>query len=491
MASWTATLASWANKVLSVARLNAYLGAGGNLDYLLARSNRLIALAGTAKTIASDAITVAPAANGEGHYTVDTEGAAATDNLSTISGGAAGDILSLQMANAGHVVTIKHGVGNIKMPRNLDLIMSATFAVQLRYDGSNWYLLGGTPGGENMLIAYNNSGVTLNQGDVVCLDKSYTSGLGVCLASVVAARQTIGVVYSASIAAGGLGYIAVGNIQWINVGTGAVVFGHSLVAAAAGRYAQDSGRGSAVANMIGWALGASAGGYATQIQALITGNPDVFSTAVPVVEGTLQGSGSLQCGSNLNRMVIAVCIGYNSASNQVNVNAVPTVGGSTMTQIGLSQPITKLTIAVYALAGNGTGLQTTVEATWTGGTNVGGFTYFIALSGAAQSSYYTAIQTGTATSNAPAITDTVVSIPDLVIGILGKVDTNDDATSVLTGCGPYWSQQTKVHASVGASGYYGLFEFDTIGASTTSMTDTWTASVSRTWYMAAISIHSM
>jgi hypothetical protein len=59
-------------------------------------------------TIASDAITVTGC-----YHRVDTEGAAATDNLATINGAATGQVIILQSVASSRDVTVKNGTGNI------------------------------------------------------------------------------------------------------------------------------------------------------------------------------------------------------------------------------------------------------------------------------------------------------------------------------------------------------------------------------------------
>ena len=100
---------------------------------------RLLAMAGANKTVAAGAVTLAPVA-GEGFYKIDTEGAAATDDLDTISGGAAGDVVALMAVSAARVVSLRNGAGNIVLPGSV-VILSAVYSVLLRYDGTNWYLL--------------------------------------------------------------------------------------------------------------------------------------------------------------------------------------------------------------------------------------------------------------------------------------------------------------------------------------------------------------
>lgn len=73
--------------------------------------------AAASKTIASGAITITQA----GRVVVDTESAAATDDLDTISGGQDGDVILVFGANAARVVTIKDGTGNLRTAGDLAL----------------------------------------------------------------------------------------------------------------------------------------------------------------------------------------------------------------------------------------------------------------------------------------------------------------------------------------------------------------------------------
>lgn len=73
-------------------------------------------------TIASDAITLKNAYIKR--VEINTEGSAATDNLSTINGGRDGQIIMLQSINSGRDITVKHGVGNIKLSGNTDFVLS-------------------------------------------------------------------------------------------------------------------------------------------------------------------------------------------------------------------------------------------------------------------------------------------------------------------------------------------------------------------------------
>jgi len=92
----------------------------------------------TTLTIATGAITIT-----QSYHLVDTEAAAATDDLDTISGGIAGDRLFLRSANAARTVVVKHGTGNIITPYGNDYALdSPDRVIQLIYDGTNWLVIG-------------------------------------------------------------------------------------------------------------------------------------------------------------------------------------------------------------------------------------------------------------------------------------------------------------------------------------------------------------
>lgn len=73
------------------------------------------------------------------YYSVDTEGAASSDNLDTISNGNEGDLILIKAANAARTVVIKDGTGNIKTNGSSDLSLDNTEDLALlHYDGSTW-----------------------------------------------------------------------------------------------------------------------------------------------------------------------------------------------------------------------------------------------------------------------------------------------------------------------------------------------------------------
>ena len=71
-------------------------------------------------TIASGAITVS-----DSYHTVDTEGDAASDDLDTINGGSAGDLVVLRAADNARTVVLKHATGNLRLDGAADKTLDA------------------------------------------------------------------------------------------------------------------------------------------------------------------------------------------------------------------------------------------------------------------------------------------------------------------------------------------------------------------------------
>lgn len=73
------------------------------------------------------------------YYSVDTENAASSDNLDTISNGNEGDLIFIKAASASRTVVIKDGTGNIKTNGSSDLSLdNSEDLVILHYDGATW-----------------------------------------------------------------------------------------------------------------------------------------------------------------------------------------------------------------------------------------------------------------------------------------------------------------------------------------------------------------
>jgi hypothetical protein len=91
----------------------------------------------TELTIASGAITRTAS-----YHRIDTEADAASDDLDTISGGTAGQVLYLRAENTARTVVLRHnggGSGNIRTFDGNNISLTETYqVVELIYDGTNW-----------------------------------------------------------------------------------------------------------------------------------------------------------------------------------------------------------------------------------------------------------------------------------------------------------------------------------------------------------------
>jgi len=94
----------------------------------------------TTLTISSGAITVTRT-----RHLVDTEASASYDDLDTINGGVAGDVLVLQSVTSARIVMVKHGTGNIFLNGYDVFLDNPRKALTLLYDGTLWVLLGEAP----------------------------------------------------------------------------------------------------------------------------------------------------------------------------------------------------------------------------------------------------------------------------------------------------------------------------------------------------------
>ena len=114
-----------------------YLCYNDGVDIIVSDPSSLPILSGsaTALTIATGVVTLT---NNSSSYTIDTEGAASTDDLDTISGGQGGQLIFLLAANGARSVILKSGTGNIVTPYGGNLALSTTTPLELRYDGTNW-----------------------------------------------------------------------------------------------------------------------------------------------------------------------------------------------------------------------------------------------------------------------------------------------------------------------------------------------------------------
>lgn len=113
-----------------------YFCINDGVDIICLNPSSLPILSGsaTALTIATGVVTLT---NNSSSYVLDTEGAAATDDLDTISGGQDGQIIILNSANAARNAVVKHNTGNIYNPNGFDITLDLTTDfVVLRYNAT-------------------------------------------------------------------------------------------------------------------------------------------------------------------------------------------------------------------------------------------------------------------------------------------------------------------------------------------------------------------
>ncbi len=94
----------------------------------------LIIPVGATLTIASGAVTATKSS-----HLIDSEAAAASDDLDTINGGTAGQILILGCVNAAHDIVVKHNTGNIELAGGVDMTLGAVDdTITLFFRGTKW-----------------------------------------------------------------------------------------------------------------------------------------------------------------------------------------------------------------------------------------------------------------------------------------------------------------------------------------------------------------
>ena len=117
-------------------------------------------------TIASGVATVNPYENA---WRIDTEASAATDDLNTINGGEAGQVIELRPASASRVVTAKDSTGNLRLKSDFSFV-TATDTLTLIFNGTNWLELArSTPAnmGERTIAS---GAIAISAGNVVNVD---------------------------------------------------------------------------------------------------------------------------------------------------------------------------------------------------------------------------------------------------------------------------------------------------------------------------------
>lgn len=127
--SFTNSGASTINQDVSTGGTPAFVGAALTTGFLkLGTTSEL--------TIATGAVTATRST-----HTVDTEADAASDDLDTISGTAAGRRLIISPADGARTVVVKHGTGNIFLRGNADITLDDIHDTCWLFcvDGTNWY----------------------------------------------------------------------------------------------------------------------------------------------------------------------------------------------------------------------------------------------------------------------------------------------------------------------------------------------------------------
>lgn len=245
----------------------------------------------------------------------------------------------------------------------------------------------------------NNSGGTVDYGDVVIFDKANASSFKTT--TIVADQRILGVA-GGTILNGAVGSVLMSGIQTVNV-TGNVALGQSLIPSATVKRAMANGGGSQD-GLLGYALTAYAGGSTGTVQALIVPKLGRAGAAI-IVEGASSGT-NIVAGTNANRLVLAVVYqmhGTNSTSSQPPT--VPTVGGVSMTYVGsfasnFSSTYANSNSFLYYYKAVGTGTVSVAAAV---NANVFSTTQFIALSGVVSASYL-------GTTNQTVITNSTISL---------------------------------------------------------------------------------
>lgn len=112
----------------------------------------------TELTIATGAVTVT-----QSYHSIDTESDAASDDLDTINGGVAGDVLYIFANNDARTVVVKNGTGNILTYDGNDISLDEDHKViELLFNGTNWRVVGVVGGGSGSTL----SGFSVGKTDV-------------------------------------------------------------------------------------------------------------------------------------------------------------------------------------------------------------------------------------------------------------------------------------------------------------------------------------
>jgi len=329
----------------------------------------------------------------------------------------------------------------------------------------------------------NKSGGTVNAGDVVIFDKTNASAF--TTTTTQGDMRILGVAKE-TIANNASGKIAMAGIATVNV-TGNAAIGAALISSTTPKYAMANG-GAKQAGLIGFALTAYAGGATGTVEALLIPAFERAGAAV-AVEGVLSlaasgASGSLQCGTAADRLVLALQWGADGAVGAFS--AVPTVGGANMTQSGsdiaswANRPRSS-TARLFYYKGVGTG-SITVNAGTTGYFSEMGC-LFIALSGVHASAYIGTIAENILTGTAQSVNCTDAVAGDLVVGFCISGDTTAPPAWAGSGAG----QTNRLNSSPVATHECVIIDTDIATGATETMS--WTFSLSKKGLSVSIPVH--
>jgi len=142
---------------------------------------------GTTLTIASGVVTLTG-----NYHKVETEGAGASDDLTTINGGATGQVLLLQSVADARNVVIKHGTGNIYCVGAKDITLDVNYEIAvLVYDNGNTrWVAGKFPAGYSLVGTLTGGGTIVTGGFTLTVPATGTAAL-LAVANVFTADQSI------------------------------------------------------------------------------------------------------------------------------------------------------------------------------------------------------------------------------------------------------------------------------------------------------------
>ena len=131
-----------ANLILKLNQVAEFISNGTSVYLLtdLSVGKALSISSPTAATIASRAIAYVP---GVSYYVVDTEAAAASDDLDSIIGGSAGDLIILRSANNARAVVVRDlgGGGNIQTGANRTLGDITDHITLINFNSTQWHMV--------------------------------------------------------------------------------------------------------------------------------------------------------------------------------------------------------------------------------------------------------------------------------------------------------------------------------------------------------------